>query len=72
MGQLIKTLLDAFTQPGNFQMRWHAEDDEGQKIPSGHYIINIMVERQETGSVFEIHRLLLQICLLPEKPKANL
>jgi len=49
-GRLVKTLLDAFTQPGNFQIRWHADDDEGRKIPSGHYIINVMFEGQNVGS----------------------
>ena len=49
-GRLVKTLLDAFTQPGHFQMRWHADDDEGRKIPSGHYIVNIMFEEQNVGS----------------------
>jgi len=50
-GRLIKTLLDAFTQPGNFQIRWHADDDEGRKIPSGHYIVNVMFEGQNVGSL---------------------
>ena len=49
-GRLIKTLLDAFTQPGNFQMRWHADDDEGHKIPSGHYIVNVLFEGHNVGS----------------------
>ncbi len=49
-GRLIKTLLDAFTQPGNFQMRWHADDDNGNKIPSGHYIINVLFEGKNVGS----------------------
>ena len=50
-GRLIKTLLDTFTVPGNFQMRWHADDDYGNKIPSGHYIINVIFESENVGSV---------------------
>ena len=50
-GRLIKTLLDAFTQPGNFQMRWHADDDEGRKIPSGHYIVNVLFEGKNVGGL---------------------
>ena len=50
-GRLIKTLLDTFTVPGNFLMRWHADDDYGNKIPSGHYIINVIFEGENVGSV---------------------
>ncbi|OYT13375.1 MAG: hypothetical protein B6I19_05490 [Bacteroidetes bacterium 4572_114] len=50
-GRLIKTLLDTFTVPGNFNMRWHADDDYGNKIPSGHYIINVVFEGENVGSV---------------------
>ncbi|OQX77012.1 MAG: hypothetical protein B6D64_08895 [Bacteroidetes bacterium 4484_276] len=50
-GHLIKTLLDTFTVPGNFNMRWHADDDYGNKIPSGHYIINVIFEGENVGSV---------------------
>jgi hypothetical protein len=47
----MKTLLDAHTQPGNFQMRWHTDDDIGNKIPSGHYIINVLLDGENVGSV---------------------
>ncbi len=50
-GRLLKILMDAFTVPGNFQMRWHADDDKGYKIPSGHYIINVIFEGENVGSV---------------------
>ncbi len=50
-GRHIKTLMDAFTVPGNFNMRWHADDDYGNKIPSGHYIINIYLDGEKVGSV---------------------
>lgn len=50
-GRLIKTLLDAFTVPGNFLMRWQADDDYGNKIPSGYYIINVVFEGENVGSV---------------------
>jgi hypothetical protein len=50
-GRLIKTLLDAFTVPGNFLMRWNANNNSGNKIPSGHYIINVIFEGENVGSV---------------------
>jgi len=50
-GRLVKTLLDTHTVPGNFNMRWHADDDQGRKIPSGHYIINVLLDGKNVGSV---------------------
>ena len=50
-GRLLKTLLDTFTQPGNFHLRWHADDDNGNKLPSGNYIINLLFEGQNVGSL---------------------
>jgi len=50
-GRLLKTLLDTFTQPGNFHLRWHADDDNGNKLPSGNYIINLLFEEQNVGSL---------------------
>jgi hypothetical protein len=50
-GRLLKTLLNTFTQPGNFHLRWHADDDNGNKLPSGNYIINLLFEGQNVGSL---------------------
>jgi hypothetical protein len=50
-GRLLKTLLDTFTQPGNLHLRWHADDDNGNKLPSGNYIINLLFEGQNVGSL---------------------
>jgi hypothetical protein len=50
-GRLVKTLLDTHTVPGNFEMRWHSDYDNGNKIPSGHYIINVLLDGGNVGSV---------------------
>nr|NQU91677.1 hypothetical protein [Bacteroidota bacterium] len=50
-GRLVKTLLDAWSVPCNFQMRWHADNDYGEKIPSGQYIITVFLEGKNVGSV---------------------
>jgi len=50
-GRLVKTLLDTHTVPGNFEMRWHSDFDNGNKIPSGHYIINVILDGENAGSV---------------------
>jgi hypothetical protein len=50
-GHLIKNLLECFTLPGNYHMRWHADDNQGQKIPSGHYIISVLFNGKPVGSV---------------------
>ena len=50
-GRLVKTLLDTHTVPGNFEMRWHSAFDNGNKIPSGHYIINVLLDGENAGSV---------------------
>ena len=50
-GRPVKTLLDTFTVPGNFEMRWHSDYDNGNKIPSGHYIISVILDGKNVGSV---------------------
>jgi hypothetical protein len=50
-GRLVKTLLDTFTVPGNFEMRWHSDYNNGNKIPSGHYIINVLLDGENVGTV---------------------
>jgi len=50
-GRPVKTLLDTFTIPGNFEMRWHSDFDNGNKIPSGHYIISVILDGENVGSV---------------------
>jgi len=50
-GRPVKTLIDTHTVPGNFNMRWQADFNNGTKIPSGYYIINITLDGEQTGSV---------------------
>jgi len=50
-GHPVKHFLDGYSTPGNFNLRWHADDDKGRKIPSGHYIINVMLDGENVGSV---------------------
>jgi hypothetical protein len=50
-GRPVKHFLDGYSTPGNFNLRWHADDDHGRKIPSGHYIINVLLDGKNVGSV---------------------
>jgi len=50
-GRPIKHFLDGYNTPGNFNLRWHADDDQGRKIPSGHYIVNVLLDGENVGSV---------------------
>ena len=45
------TLADAYTVPGNFNMRWHADDENGNKVPAGYYIVSVLLEGENVGSV---------------------
>ncbi len=50
-GQLLTTLLDAQTQPGNFRLRWHGTDQNGTKLPPGYYIISVILNNKTLDTV---------------------
>ncbi len=50
-GRKVKTLMNAFTPPGNYRMRWHGDSDYGNDAPPGIYIIAIQIDGQQAGSV---------------------
>ncbi len=50
-GQLLTTLLDAQTQPGNFRLRWHGVDGPNRKLPSGYYLISVSLNNKTLDTV---------------------
>lgn len=50
-GRKVKSLMDAFTPSGNYRMRWHGDSNTGRDVPPGHYIVAILLDGQQAGSV---------------------
>ncbi len=46
-GQKVKTLLDAFTEKGNFEIIWRGVDENDNKVASGNYFIKLKVNGEE-------------------------
>lgn len=55
-GRLLNTLIDAQTQPGNFRVRWHADDTKGNKLPPGYYLVSVILNG-ETLSTVKVNKL---------------
>jgi len=43
-GQLIKTLLNEPSEPGNYQLVWDGKDDNGNEVASGIYFSNLSID----------------------------
>lgn len=46
-GQKIKTLLDAYSSKGIFELVWRGTDNNGKKVASGNYFIKLKVNGEE-------------------------
>ncbi len=46
-GQKIKTLLDAYSSKGIFELVWRGTDNNGKKVASGNYFIKLKVNEEE-------------------------
>ncbi|MDY6915635.1 MAG: T9SS type A sorting domain-containing protein, partial [Candidatus Cloacimonadota bacterium] len=46
-GQKVKTLLDAFTEKGHFEIIWRGVDKNHNKVASGNYFIKLKVNGEE-------------------------
>ncbi|MCK4311615.1 MAG: DUF1565 domain-containing protein [Candidatus Cloacimonetes bacterium] len=46
-GQKIKTLMDAYSCRGHFDIVWRGKDDNGKKVASGNYFIKLKVNGEE-------------------------
>jgi hypothetical protein len=46
-GQKIKTLLDAYSSKGIFEIIWRGQDDNSKKVASGNYFIKLKVNEEE-------------------------
>lgn len=46
-GQIIRTLLDQPSEPGNYQIVWDGKDDNGKEVASGVYFSNLSVNGQK-------------------------
>jgi len=42
LGQEVRTLVDSFQQPGQYQVIWDGKDGRGNNVPSGVYLYRIM------------------------------
>ncbi|MCD4696855.1 MAG: right-handed parallel beta-helix repeat-containing protein [Bacteroidales bacterium] len=46
-GQKIKTLMDAYSCKGHFEIIWRGTDENGKKVASGNYFIKLKVNGEE-------------------------
>jgi hypothetical protein len=46
-GQKVKTLIDAYSAKGHFEIIWRGKDDNKKKISSGQYFIKLKVNEKE-------------------------
>lgn len=46
-GQKVKTLLDAYSEKGHFEIMWRGIDDNRRKVASGQYLIKLYVNGEE-------------------------
>ncbi|MEA2096925.1 MAG: FlgD immunoglobulin-like domain containing protein [Candidatus Cloacimonadota bacterium] len=46
-GQKVKTLMDAYSSKGHFEITWHGVDDNKKKVASGQYFIKLKVNGKE-------------------------
>ena len=46
-GQKVKTLLDAYSSKGHFEITWRGIDDNKKKVASGQYFIKLKVNGEE-------------------------
>ncbi len=49
-GQKVKTLMDAYSSRGRFEIIWNGTDENGKKVSSGHYFAKLKVN-DETKAV---------------------
>ncbi|MDP8204173.1 MAG: choice-of-anchor Q domain-containing protein, partial [Candidatus Tenebribacter mawsonii] len=46
-GQKVKTLMDAYSSKGHFEIIWRGVDDNKKKVASGQYLIKLKVNEEE-------------------------
>ncbi|HHE37599.1 MAG TPA: T9SS type A sorting domain-containing protein [Candidatus Cloacimonetes bacterium] len=46
-GQKVKTLMDAYTSPGKFNLNWSGKDETDQKVSSGTYFYRLTIDGEE-------------------------
>jgi hypothetical protein len=44
MGRVVKTLVDRFQSPGNYDMTWDGKNNENMVVPSGEYFYRMQVD----------------------------
>jgi len=49
-GQKVKTLMDAYTGKGIFEVNWNGKDEMGKSVSSGQYLIKLKQNGIETTS----------------------
>ena len=49
-GQKIKTLMDCYTSPGEFELIWNGRDDNGKPVTSGVYMYQLKVDGKVVAS----------------------
>ncbi len=50
-GQKVKTLMDAYSSKGHFEIIWRGVDDNKKKVASGHYFIKLKVNEEEKKTI---------------------
>ncbi len=45
-GQKVKTLMDAYSSTGHFEVIWKGKDENGNKVASGHYFAKLKVNEE--------------------------
>ena len=46
-GQKVKTLMDCYTSPGEFELIWNGKDDNGKRVCSGVYFYKLRTQNNE-------------------------
>ncbi|MDO9577069.1 MAG: choice-of-anchor Q domain-containing protein [Candidatus Cloacimonadales bacterium] len=49
-GQKVKTLINAITNKGTFEINWRGKDDHGKPVSSGQYIIKLIQNNKVTAT----------------------
>lgn len=53
-GELVRTLYDEETEPGNFLLEWDGKTNSGRKVPAGNYVLRVDIQGKGTIARFKI------------------